>query len=88
VAAGTVDQLRAIVGRKHIRFVTRLPAAEVRSWSEVESLTEAQGKMEITSFDAEAVARRLLAADADLRELEVRRASLSEALALLTGEAA
>ena len=42
--------------------------------------------MQITASNAEDVVRRLLAADAELESLEVRRAGLSEAFAELTQE--
>ena len=44
------------------------------------------GHLAITTLDAEALVRRLLAADAGLQDLEVRRAGLSEAFAELTQE--
>jgi ABC-2 type transport system ATP-binding protein len=44
--------------------------------------------LRITAFDAEAVVRRLLDADHQLKNLEVRQAGLAEAFTELTKEAA
>jgi ABC-2 type transport system ATP-binding protein len=44
--------------------------------------------LHITAGNAEEVVRRLLAEDAQLQELEVRRAGLAEAFTELTQEAA
>ena len=44
--------------------------------------------LQITAVDAEAVVRRLLAADDAVRDLEVRQAGLAEAFTELTKEAA
>lgn len=44
--------------------------------------------MHVTASDAEAVVRRLLAADPSLSQLEVQQASLAEAFTELTKEAA
>lgn len=89
VAEGTVDEMRALVVRKRIECVTTLDAAAVAAWPEVSSAVadEARG-LSITTTDAEAVVRRLLAADPKLSDLEVRRAGLSEAFAELTQEPA
>jgi hypothetical protein len=47
-----------------------------------------QGRLHISTTDAEGVVRRLLAADATLTRLEVRQAGLNEAFNELTREAA
>jgi ABC-2 type transport system ATP-binding protein len=41
----------------------------------------------VVTRDAEALLRRLLAADADLRDIEVKRAGLAEAFAEITATA-
>ncbi len=51
-------------------------------------MTRNQQKLQISTSNSEAVVRRLLAADANLQELEVRRAGLAEAFTELTQEAA
>jgi ABC-2 type transport system ATP-binding protein len=86
IASGTVDDIRANVLRKRISCATSLSAEQVLTWPGVESASRAREHLQITVGDAEEVVRRLLAADGDLRELEVRRAGLSEAFAELTQE--
>jgi len=86
IASGTVDEIRANVLRKRITCLSSLNAEQVLSWPGVESATSDQQRLSITASDAEEIVRRLLAADLNLRELEVRRAGLSEAFAELTQE--
>lgn len=86
IASGTVSDIRAHVVRKHIGCRTTVAVEEVRSWPGVESVAGDQQRMQITASNAEDVVRRLLAADAELESLEVRRAGLSEAFAELTQE--
>jgi ABC-2 type transport system ATP-binding protein len=85
VAAGTVDEIRAHVSRKHVHCRTTLAAAAMRAWPEVEELNEDGGRMHVVTHDAESVLRRLLDADAGVRDIEVRRAGLAEAFAQITG---
>jgi ABC-2 type transport system ATP-binding protein len=84
VARGTVDEIRAHVSRKNILCRSSLAAGEIRAWPEVLQLTEDNGRQQIVTREAEPVLRRLLAADADVRDIEVRRAGLAEAFAELT----
>jgi ABC-2 type transport system ATP-binding protein len=86
VASGTVNDLRALVVRKHINCSTTLTVEEVTAWPEVESATSDKERLLITVSNAESVLRRLLAADHNLREVEVRRAGLAEAFVELTQE--
>jgi ABC-2 type transport system ATP-binding protein len=89
VATGTVAEMRALVARKRVDCVTALSAAAIAAWPEVTSAIAGENRqIAITTPDAEAVVRRLLAADPGLSELEVRRAGLSEAFAELTQEPA
>ena len=88
IASGTVNEIRSVVSRKHISCVTAVTVEEVRSWAEVESVSRDRLTMRIVAENAESVVRKLLAADPDLRELEIRRAGLAEAFAELTQEAA
>jgi ABC-2 type transport system ATP-binding protein len=87
VAFGTVSEIRAHVVRKRISCSTTLAAEEVATWPEVQSATRDQQRLHITASHAETVVRRLLTADEDLEELEVRRAGLAEAFTELTQEA-
>jgi ABC-type multidrug transport system ATPase subunit len=86
IASGTVSEIRAHVVRKHVSCHTTAAVEEVRSWPGVENVVSDQRRMQITASNAEDVVRRLLAADAELESLEVRRAGLSEAFAELTQE--
>jgi ABC-2 type transport system ATP-binding protein len=88
IASGTVNEIRALVVRKHITCATALTADQVAAWPDVESVTRDQQRLQISTSNSEAVVRRLLAADSNLQELEVRRAGLAEAFTELTQEAA
>jgi ABC-2 type transport system ATP-binding protein len=78
--------MRALVVRKRVDCATATPLAAIEAWPEVSAATQAGRHVSITTTDAEAVVRKLLAADPALAELEVRRAGLSEAFAELTAE--
>jgi ABC-2 type transport system ATP-binding protein len=88
IASGTVNEIRALVVRKHITCSTALPPDQIAAWPDVESVTRDQQRLQISTSNSEAVVRRLLAADSNLQELEVRRAGLAEAFTELTQEAA
>jgi len=88
IASGSVDEIRSLVSRKQISCSSSLSADEVRGWPSVVSVARDARRMHITAVDAEAVVRRLLAADEKVRDLEVRQAGLAEAFAQLTQEAA
>jgi ABC-type multidrug transport system ATPase subunit len=88
IACGTVEEMRAIVSRKRISCVTKLPCAELSRWEGVDIVFEHSGRTSITTSNVESLVRRLLAGDADLTELEIQRAGLSEAFSELTQEAA
>jgi ABC-type multidrug transport system ATPase subunit len=86
VASGTVNEMRALVVRKHINCSTALTVEEVAAWPGVETATADKQRLLMTVSNAESVVRRLLAADHNLRELEVRSAGLGEAFLELTQE--
>ncbi len=86
LSEGSVDALRSRVALTRIRCVSDLSADAVVAWPQVESATREEGHLCVTSKRPEQVLRRLLQADAALRELEVRRAGLSEAFTDLTRE--
>ena len=88
IASGSVNEMRALVARKHVTCATVLTVEEVERWPEVESASRDRQGLRIVAGNAEAVVRRLLAADADLQDLEIRRAGLAEAFTALTQEAA
>jgi len=86
LASGTVNEMRALVVRKRINCSTTLTVEEVSAWPEVENATVDKQRLLITVSNAESVLRRLLAADQNLREVEVRSAGLAEAFVELTQE--
>jgi ABC-2 type transport system ATP-binding protein len=88
VAEGSVDEIRAHVSRKNVSYCSSLPRATIESWPEVLQWSEQSGRQQVVTRDAESLLRRLLAADAGLRDIEVRRAGLAEAFAEITANAA
>jgi ABC-type multidrug transport system ATPase subunit len=84
IATGSVDDMRALVARRQIVCETRVSPEEVRGWPGVIEARMDRDRLQITASDAEAVVRRLLAADASLGKLEVRQAGLNEAFNELT----
>ena len=88
IASGSVNEMRALVVRKHISCSTSLTIEQVRTWPDVESATRDHQGLHITAANAESVVRELLAGDENLQDLEVRRAGLAEAFTELTQETA
>ena len=86
IATGTVSEIRSLVVRKRIRCRTALSPELVGTWPDVQSVSSDRDGLHITASNAENVARRLLAADQDLQDLEVQRAGLAEAFTALTEE--
>ena len=84
ISEGSVDDLRARVALKRVRCITHLRAADVASWPEVAEARDEGEHLWLSTGSAEAVVRRLLAADAQLGQLEVQRAGLAEAFTELT----
>ncbi|HTE42649.1 MAG TPA: ABC transporter ATP-binding protein [Steroidobacteraceae bacterium] len=85
IASGSVAEMRSLVSKKRISCITKHSISDLNNWDGVESAEEADGRISITTRDAEAIVRRLLA-DTTLSELEVKRAGLSEAFSELTQE--
>jgi ABC-2 type transport system ATP-binding protein len=84
IAEGSVDAIRAHVAQRRIRCISAVPAETPRGWPEVSHVEREGEHLRIVAKDAEAVLRRLLAADPELRDLEVRRAGLAEAFVEIT----
>ncbi|MCF7221465.1 ABC transporter ATP-binding protein [Marilutibacter chinensis] len=84
IAEGSVAEIRARVVQRRIRCVTALSADAVAAWPQVREVRSDGRQLEIIADTAEQVVRQLLAADAGLVELEVRRAGLAEAFLELT----
>jgi ABC-2 type transport system ATP-binding protein len=87
VAQGSVDDIRAHVAQRRIRCVSTLAADVLHGWPEIAQVQREGEWLEIASDDVEGVLRRMLAADPQLRELEVRRAGLAEAFVEITSDA-
>jgi ABC-2 type transport system ATP-binding protein len=79
IAAGTVNELRGLVGRKRISCATTLAPELVAAWPGVQTVSCDRGRLQITASDAEIVVKRLVAADENFHELEVHSAGLAEA---------
>jgi ABC-type multidrug transport system ATPase subunit len=88
IATGSIVEMRQLVARRQVSCVTSVAAEEIRGWPGVSDVQVALDRLIISATDAEAVVRRLLAADAALARLEVRQAGLNEAFNELTKEAA
>ncbi len=88
VAEGSVAAIRARVSQRRIRCVSTLALETIRCWPYVRSVTHDGERFEIVTDAAETVVRKLLDADADLSELEIRRAGLAEAFVEITRVAA
>jgi ABC-2 type transport system ATP-binding protein len=87
VSEGSVDALRARIAVKQVRCSTALRAADVAAWPEVAEARIDGDRLWMSTPHAEALVRRLLAADAALSGLEVRAAGLAEAFTELTDAA-
>jgi len=88
IASGSVEDMRALVARRQISCVSKLPVEQIRAWPGVVDAQLNLDRLQITVTDAEDIVRRLLAADPLLARLEVRQAGLNEAFTELTREAA
>lgn len=86
VAGGTVDEIRNYVSRKSVTFRSALPLEQMREWPNVLEIDSSSGRINIVTQDAESVLRTLLGADANVRDVEVRRAGLAEAFAEITSQ--
>lgn len=88
VAQGSVAQIRARVAQRRIRCICGIDATSIAQWPNVHSAVRNGERVEIVAEAAEPVVRQLLAADADLSELEIQRAGLADAFVEITREAA
>ncbi|KFN46525.1 hypothetical protein N790_08585 [Arenimonas malthae CC-JY-1] len=84
LAEDTPAGLKARAAGRRVLARTGLPAAAVAAWPEVRRVEDRDGRLDVASHDVEALLRRWLAADAGLRELEVRPMSLEDAFLTLT----
>jgi ABC-2 type transport system ATP-binding protein len=86
VATGTVSDIRSVAVRQRVECVTTVPIEEVRSWPEVEEAALVSDRLVAITENAIALTQRFISTDRGLRDLEVRRATLAEALAVVTKE--
>jgi ABC-2 type transport system ATP-binding protein len=86
ITSGTVDEIRGLVSRKQVSFVTKLSAESLRAWPEVVQLSTERDRISISTNDAESLLARLFREDPGLGDIEVRRAGLAEAFTELTSE--
>jgi len=84
ISEGSVDALRARVAMKRVRCSSALDVATVGAWPEVVEARMDGGRLWMSTRQAEALLRRLLAADAAVADLEVQAADLAEAFTELT----
>lgn len=84
IAEGSVDEMRSLVTRSRISCVSGLAVEEIERWPGVVEAVREGRVVRVTATDADAVVRRLLAADPDLHHLQVEKASLAEAFNELT----
>ena len=88
VAEGPLETIRGRVAQREIRCVSALAPEAVRAIADVRAVEQEGAQLRIVTAQPEAVLRELLAADCHLRDLEVRRAGLAEALGEIAKEAA
>jgi ABC-2 type transport system ATP-binding protein len=88
VKDGTVDEIRALSKQRRIRCITITPENEISVWEDVVSVTRQEQYLEIETPSPEAVMQRLFKADPSLKELEVHRAGLADALSHIAPEGA
>jgi ABC-2 type transport system ATP-binding protein len=86
IASGSVSEMRSLVVRSRVSCLTSLPVEEVAAWAGVGSVNREGPRLHITATNPEAVVRQLMAKDASVEELEVRRAGLAEVFTELTQE--
>jgi ABC-2 type transport system ATP-binding protein len=87
ISQGSIDALRARVALKRVRCSSRLDVASVAAWPEVVEARMDGDRLWMSTAHAEALLRRLLAADDQLGALEVQAAGLAEAFTELTDAA-
>lgn len=88
IAEGSVEHIRTVITRKQVRCATTLSVEELRSWTDVLEVLQHDEITHLSTANAEALLRRMLAADPGLHRLEVKQASLAEAFSELTKDAA
>jgi len=88
VKEGTVDEIRSLSERRRIRCITVIPEAEISRWEGVANVTRQERYLEIETPSPEALVQRLFKTDPTVRDLEVHRAGLVDALSNIAPEGA
>ncbi|WP_142807877.1 ABC transporter ATP-binding protein [Stenotrophomonas maltophilia] len=88
LADAPLSELRLVDRPRRIRCRSVLPAEDVQQWPGVQQVQRDGEHLQLLASPAEPVVARLLAADAQLGELEVQGAALADAFLDLTQEAA
>jgi ABC-2 type transport system ATP-binding protein len=88
VKEGTVDEIRSLSERRRIRCITTIPEAEISRWEGVVTVTRQERYLEIETPSPEALVQRLFQTDPSVRDLEVHRAGLVDALSHIAPEGA
>ncbi|MCU1066676.1 ABC transporter ATP-binding protein [Stenotrophomonas maltophilia] len=88
LADAPLSELRLTDRPRRIRCRSVLPAEDVLRWPGVQEVQRDGEYLQLLASPAEPVVARLLAADAQLRELEVQGAALADAFLDMTREAA
>ncbi len=86
IAEGSVESIRSRVSQRRIRCVSGLNIQDIKQWPDIDSASHDGSYLIIQTQDAESVTRRLLNADQNLQQLEIKRAGLAEAFVELTKE--
>ena len=84
LAEDTPAGIKSRAAGKRVRCRSKIDAALLASWSEVSVVSRDGDLLELRTPSAESLLRRLLAADAQLSDLEVLPLSLEEAFVTLT----
>jgi ABC-2 type transport system ATP-binding protein len=83
-AAGTMHEVRALVGQRRIRCFSALDVERIATWPGVRSARREDARIELVVDRPEDVVLRLLIEDAAVSELEVQRAGLADAFLAIT----
>jgi len=84
LAEDTPTGIKSRAAGKRVRARSDIPVAQIEQWPEAGKVQTSEGVVEVRSADVEGLLRRWLAADAALRDLEVRSLNLEEAFLSLT----
>ena len=84
LAEDTPAGLKSRAAGKRVQARTALSLEQIAAWPEATRVVAFENRIEVASADVEGLLRRWLAADATLRDLEVRALNLEEAFLSLT----